>query len=171
MPCPPVATPPRTHPPPTIPRIQTFAKSDAPKPPQNQIPDGHGMAVPPQPHGQSARQFGCAKMFSSAHHALTLPTPSRILEFSTKRRKAQRPGATMPIPKTEKIWHNGKLINWDDATLHVLSHVVELRLGSLRRHPLLRNQARPGHLPPARTHAAPDQLRENLSHGAAFHRG
>jgi branched-chain amino acid aminotransferase len=30
----------------------------------------------------------------------------------------------MPIPKTEKIWHNGKFINWDDATLHVLSHVV-----------------------------------------------
>ena len=30
----------------------------------------------------------------------------------------------MPIQKTEKIWHNGKWINWDDATLHVLSHVV-----------------------------------------------
>src|SRR5216683_4880401 len=30
----------------------------------------------------------------------------------------------MPITKTEKIWHNGKWINWDDATLHVLSHVV-----------------------------------------------
>ena len=30
----------------------------------------------------------------------------------------------MAIPKTEKIWHNGKFINWDDATLHVLSHVV-----------------------------------------------
>ena len=30
----------------------------------------------------------------------------------------------MPIQKTEKIWHNGKYINWDDATLHVLSHVV-----------------------------------------------
>jgi branched-chain amino acid aminotransferase len=30
----------------------------------------------------------------------------------------------MPIPKTEKIWHNGKWINWDDANLHVLSHVV-----------------------------------------------
>jgi branched-chain amino acid aminotransferase len=25
---------------------------------------------------------------------------------------------------TEKIWHNGKLIAWQDATLHVLSHVV-----------------------------------------------
>jgi len=30
----------------------------------------------------------------------------------------------MAIPKTEKIWHNGKLINWDDAQLHVMSHVV-----------------------------------------------
>ena len=30
----------------------------------------------------------------------------------------------MAIQKTEKIWHNGKLIQWDDATLHVMSHVV-----------------------------------------------
>ncbi len=30
----------------------------------------------------------------------------------------------MAVSKTEKIWHNGKLINWDDATLHVMSHVV-----------------------------------------------
>ena len=30
----------------------------------------------------------------------------------------------MAIPKSEKIWHNGKLINWDDATIHVMSHVV-----------------------------------------------
>jgi len=30
----------------------------------------------------------------------------------------------MPIPKSEKIWHNGKLIPWDDAKIHVLSHVV-----------------------------------------------
>lgn len=30
----------------------------------------------------------------------------------------------MPIQKLEKIWHNGKLINWDEATLHVMSHVV-----------------------------------------------
>jgi branched-chain amino acid aminotransferase len=28
------------------------------------------------------------------------------------------------IPKTEKIWHNGNFINWDDAKIHVLSHVV-----------------------------------------------
>src|SRR5512140_2377064 len=30
----------------------------------------------------------------------------------------------MAIQKTENIWHNGKLIPWDDATLHVMSHVV-----------------------------------------------
>ncbi len=30
----------------------------------------------------------------------------------------------MPVQKTEKIWHNGKWINWDDAKIHVLSHVV-----------------------------------------------
>jgi len=30
----------------------------------------------------------------------------------------------MAIQKTEKVWHNGKFINWDDATLHVMSHVV-----------------------------------------------
>jgi branched-chain amino acid aminotransferase len=30
----------------------------------------------------------------------------------------------MAIQKTDKIWHNGKLIPWDQATLHVMSHVV-----------------------------------------------
>src|SRR6201984_1111014 len=30
----------------------------------------------------------------------------------------------MAIEKTEVIWHNGKLIPWDKATLHVMSHVV-----------------------------------------------
>jgi branched-chain amino acid aminotransferase len=30
----------------------------------------------------------------------------------------------MAIQKTANIWHNGKFIAWDDATLHVMSHVV-----------------------------------------------
>jgi branched-chain amino acid aminotransferase len=33
-------------------------------------------------------------------------------------------GDFMSLAKTEKIWHNGKFINWDDAKIHVLSHVV-----------------------------------------------
>ena len=30
----------------------------------------------------------------------------------------------MKIPKSEKIWYNGRFIPWDDANIHVLSHVV-----------------------------------------------
>ena len=30
----------------------------------------------------------------------------------------------MALKKTEKIWHNGKFIPWDEAQIHVLSHVV-----------------------------------------------
>jgi branched-chain amino acid aminotransferase len=30
----------------------------------------------------------------------------------------------MAVTKTEKIWHNGKMVAWDDAQIHVLSHVV-----------------------------------------------
>lgn len=30
----------------------------------------------------------------------------------------------MPVQKTDKIWHNGKFIDWDDATIHVTAHVI-----------------------------------------------
>ena len=30
----------------------------------------------------------------------------------------------MPIQPTKNIWHNGNLIPWDKATIHVMSHVV-----------------------------------------------
>ena len=30
----------------------------------------------------------------------------------------------MPIQTTKNIWHNGNLIPWENATIHVLSHVV-----------------------------------------------
>lgn len=30
----------------------------------------------------------------------------------------------MSLPKSAKIWHNGKMLDWDAATIHVLSHVV-----------------------------------------------
>ena len=35
----------------------------------------------------------------------------------------------MPVPKTERIWHNGKFISWDDAKIHVLSHVIHYGSG------------------------------------------
>ena len=30
----------------------------------------------------------------------------------------------MALKKSDKIWHNGRFIDWDDAKIHVLSHVV-----------------------------------------------
>jgi len=30
----------------------------------------------------------------------------------------------MTIKKSDKIWFNGKFINWDDAKIHILSHVI-----------------------------------------------
>ncbi len=30
----------------------------------------------------------------------------------------------MPVQKTAKIWHNGKLIAWEEANIHVMAHVV-----------------------------------------------
>jgi branched-chain amino acid aminotransferase len=30
----------------------------------------------------------------------------------------------MPLKKVDKIWMNGKFVSWDDAKIHVLSHVV-----------------------------------------------
>ncbi|MCZ6775954.1 MAG: branched-chain amino acid transaminase [Ignavibacteria bacterium] len=30
----------------------------------------------------------------------------------------------MPVNKVDKIWMNGKLINWVDAKIHILSHVI-----------------------------------------------
>ncbi|MFH1755531.1 MAG: branched-chain amino acid transaminase [Candidatus Latescibacterota bacterium] len=30
----------------------------------------------------------------------------------------------MALKKTDKIWMNGKLVDWDDATIHVCSHVI-----------------------------------------------
>ena len=30
----------------------------------------------------------------------------------------------MPIQTTPNIWHNGKLIPWEKAQVHVMSHVL-----------------------------------------------
>ena len=30
----------------------------------------------------------------------------------------------MPIPATQFIWFNGKLVQWEKATVHVLSHAL-----------------------------------------------
>jgi branched-chain amino acid aminotransferase len=33
------------------------------------------------------------------------------------------------VEKTERVWHNGKLIAWDDANVHILTHTLHYGLG------------------------------------------
>ncbi|HEV2809977.1 MAG TPA: branched-chain amino acid transaminase [Acidimicrobiales bacterium] len=35
----------------------------------------------------------------------------------------------MPITKSEKIWMDGELVDWDDATIHVLTHTLHYGTG------------------------------------------
>jgi len=35
----------------------------------------------------------------------------------------------MPVKKVDTIWMNGKLIKWDDAKIHILSHVIHYGSG------------------------------------------
>ena len=35
----------------------------------------------------------------------------------------------MPITKSDKIWMDGELVNWDDATIHVLTHTLHYGSG------------------------------------------
>ena len=35
----------------------------------------------------------------------------------------------MAVEKTERVWHNGRLIPWDDANVHILTHTLHYGLG------------------------------------------
>ena len=36
----------------------------------------------------------------------------------------------MPITPTEKIWMDGEFVDWEDATVHVLSHTLHYGTGA-----------------------------------------
>ena len=75
----------------------------------------------------------------------------------------------MPIPATQYIWFNGKLVPWEKATVHVLSHA--LHYGSsvfegVRAYETPRGVAI---FRLQRSHAAPVRFGEDLSHQHAVH--
>jgi len=50
----------------------------------------------------------------------------------------------MPIEKTQKIWMDGELVDWDDATVHVLTHTLHYGSGvfeGIRAYPTSRGPA------------------------------
>jgi len=51
------------------------------------------------------------------------PAPTPYSDFERSLRGAPRYNLVM-IKATEKIWHNGRFIDWNDAKIHVLAHVT-----------------------------------------------
>ena len=62
------------------------------------------------------------------------------------------------LPKVDKIWMDGELVDWDDGPGPRTHARAPLRLRRLRGHPLLRDRRRPRRLPPDRAHGAPRAL-------------
>jgi branched-chain amino acid aminotransferase len=65
--------------------------------------------------------------------------PRANMANSTKPRSSQPKGKTRPEPlrserpmieKTDKIWFDGELVDWDAARVHVLSHTLHYGLGA-----------------------------------------
>ena len=49
----------------------------------------------------------------------------------------------MPIEKTDKIWMDGELVDWDDAKVHVLTHTLHYGSGvfeGIRAYPTSRDR-------------------------------
>ena len=64
--------------------------------------------------GNSGAVLYCSLFWGGSLGTAPFPTPDGSL-FQ---------GAELPIPKSQKIWFNGHFVPWDDAKIHVLSHVV-----------------------------------------------
>src|SRR5216684_2976871 len=82
-------------------------------------------SLPCSPRGRSA-VFGRNKPHRTAvTHSHRTPSYNQY-SCPVRTCEAERDflGVSMALQKTDKIWHNGKLIRWEDATLHVMSHVV-----------------------------------------------
>src|SRR6202044_3823526 len=60
------------------------------------------------------------------------------------RRHRRKALAVMPITATEKIWMDGELVDWDKATVHVLTHTMHYGSGvfeGIRAYPTSRGVA------------------------------
>ena len=60
----------------------------------------------------------------------------------------------MAFPGTGKIWMNGKLVEWKDATIHIASHVIHYGSGVFEGARCYDTPNGLGLLPARRAHAA-----------------
>ena len=66
-----------------------------------------------------------------------------------------------------KVWQNGEFIDWDDARIHVMSHVVNYGSSVFEGIRCYETQQGLGGFPADRTHAAADQFGQDLPDGLA----
>jgi hypothetical protein len=66
----------------------------------------------------------------------------------------------MAIKASEQIWCNGTLIPWDDAKLHVMSHVVNYGSSVFEG---------PGGISPSRSHPETAGFGQSVSHGSGLY--
>ncbi len=100
--------------------------------------------------------------------ALTASSSQRSYNRNFNRREL----LSMPIQPTAKIWHNGNLVPWDKAQIHVMSHVVHFMARPfLKAFAAMRQPQGAAIFRPARTHAATARFSQDLSHATALFAG
>ena len=70
----------------------------------------------------------------------------------------------MPLKTTKFIWHEGKLVPWEKATVHVLAHALHYGSSVFEGDPRLRDAARCCRCSGCGPRPAPVRLRQDLSH-------
>ena len=58
----------------------------------------------------------------------------------------------MPLRRSDKIWMDGELVDWDDAKIHVLTHTLHYGCGVFEGIRAYATAAGPGRVPPHRPH-------------------
>ena len=74
----------------------------------------------------------------------TPSTAEQLVHHRRRRRHRRKAVAAMPITPTEKIWMDGELVDWADATVHVLTHTMHYGSGvfeGIRAYPTSRGVA------------------------------
>ena len=70
----------------------------------------------------------------------------------------------MAIKATDYVWHNGQLIPWDDAKIHVMAHVVNYGSSVFEGIRCYHDGQGPRDFPSAGPHAAPGPVLQDLPH-------
>ena len=75
------------------------------------------------------------------------------------------------MEQADLIWHNGELVAWEDAKVHVLTHGLHYGTGVFEGERAYETAARTGDLPPSRPSRAAVALRRALLHAGPLHAG